>query len=224
MKRILLTGAAVAGLFTAGITAAASAAPVKYTTKNVTKYVTVTETKLKSETKTVSASATCKLTLTTQADAGTTAVTAGGESGSQFGDATCPTPLRGGALKATFTQDDSGDLSGSIQHWFKTGTVYGTYSLQPGAPVGPPTSTSFGQAAFTGTMTIKGAGGALSGTTGTGKLTCSTDDSVHYSCTEKLSLKQTVTEMVPTKVKVRTKVVVKVKVPVPAKQNAKAAA
>ena len=213
MKRILLTGAAVAGLFTAGITTAASAAPAKFKTKNVTRFVTVTQTKLKTETKTVSSNATCKLALTTMAPPGTVTVTQGGQTGQQYGSAHCPHPLSSGAARASFALDDAGDLSGKIQHWFKTGTVFGTYTMSPTAPTGPPTTTSFASSAFTGTVKITGGGGALAGTTGTGTMSCTSDDSVHYSCTEKVKLSQTVKVQVPVKTKVRTKVTVHVKVP-----------
>jgi hypothetical protein len=184
LKRILLTGAAVAGLFTAGITTAAASA--------ATSRPAASQKKLTTTTKTVSASATCKVNLTTAAPLGSIDVTAGGDSGSQFGKQSCGTPLGAGVSHATFALDDAGDLSGSIQHWFPTGQVFGTYTLTPGAAAGPPTSTSFGQASYTGTLTIKGGTGALKGATGTGTMTCSTNDAVHYTCTEKLKLTQTV--------------------------------
>jgi hypothetical protein len=183
LKRILLTGAAVAGLFTAGITTAASAAAAAPATSQ--KHLTTT-------TKTVSASATCKVSLTTAAPTGSIDITAGGDSGSQFGKQACGTPLGAGLSHATFALDDAGDLSGSIQHWFPTGQVFGTYTMAPGAASGPPTATSFGQASYDGTVTIKGGTGALKGATGTGTISCSTNDAVHYSCTEKLKLAQTV--------------------------------
>ena len=185
MKRILLTGAAVAGLFTAGITAAATAAspkPAKSTN----------QTSLKTTTKTVSASATCKVTLTTMAPPGSIDVTAGGDSGTQFGKQGCGKPLGSGISHATFALDDAGDLSGTVQHWFTTGQLFGSYQLTPAEASGPPTATSFGQASYTGTITIKGGTGALKGATGSGKMTCSTMDAVHYSCTEKVKLSQTV--------------------------------
>jgi hypothetical protein len=170
LKRILLTGAAVAGLFTAGITTAASAAATPPTTKTVT------------------ATAKCKVRLTTQATPGQIAVTAGGDSGNQFGKQSCGKPIGAGLTHATFSLADSGDLSGSIQHYFTSGQVFGTYTMSP-------TSTgtfSFGSAEFEGTVTIKGGTGALKGATGTGTIDCTTNDSVHYSCTEKLKLSQTV--------------------------------
>jgi hypothetical protein len=187
LKRILLTGAAVAGLFTAGITAATAAAstPAKSHTKTTT------------TTKTVSASASCKVSLATAAPAGSTSVVAGGESGSQFGKQSCGTPLGSGLAHATFTLADSGDLSGSIQHYFTTGQVFGTYALTPGSASGPPTATSFGEASYTGTITIKGGTGALKGATGSGTLACSTVDAVHYTCTEKLKLTQAVKVTAP---------------------------
>jgi hypothetical protein len=189
LKRILLTGAAVAGLFTAGITTAATAAGPKPASSTIQKKLTTT--------KTVTASATCKVNLTTAAPLGSIDVTAGGSSGIQFGKQFCGTPLGAGISHATFTLSDSGDLSGSIQHWFPSGQVFGTYTLTPGASSGPPTATSFGQASYDGTVTIKGGTGALKGATGSGTMTCSTNDAVHYTCTEKLKLAQTVQVAAP---------------------------
>jgi hypothetical protein len=208
LKRIVLIGTALAGLFTAGITTVASAAAS--TTKSVTKYVTVYESKATTVTKTVPVSATCKLNLTTVAPAGTTGVTPGSPTGVNFGGTSCGSPLASGISREQYTLQTSGDITGTIQHWFKTGTVYGTFTLTESAPTGPPTTTSFGAAAYTGTVKITGAGGALKGTTGTASLTCQTNDALHYACTEKLKLSQTVKVTTISKVPVREKVVVRV--------------
>ena len=203
MKRIVLIVTAVAGLFAAGITTVASAA----TTKHVTKYVTVTQTKLARETKTVTARSTCKLSLATVAPPGQPVNLPGSQSGVQWGDTNC-SGLKSGATRDTFTVADSGNLSGNIQHWFRGGTVYGTYALTPGSAGGPPTATSFGAASFTGTVKLTAGQGALSGATGTGTLSCSTPDGTHFNCTEKLKLTQTVTTLVPVTTTVREKVTV----------------
>jgi hypothetical protein len=205
LKRSVLIGTAVAGLFTTGITAAASAATPK--TKSV--YVTVTESKTKTEMKSVAVNATCKLALTTVIPGGTNAVLPGSQSGTNAGSTSCQ-GLGAGISRQSFSLNTSGDLTGKIQHWFGAGTVFGTYTLSPSAPSGPPTSTNFGQAAYSGTVKITGGGGGLKGTTGTAKLSCTTNDSVHYSCTEALKLTQMVKVTTVTHVPVRKKVTVRV--------------
>ena len=212
MKRIVLMGAAVAGLFTAGITTAASAA-TSYRTKRVVKYITVTETRTKTETTNVPVKATCKLYLTTVAPRTSSAVTRGAAVGDNSGDTVCGSPLSTGFSNQSYTLNDAGDFVGKIQHWFKSGTIYGTYDLPQATPTGPPTSTTFGQAQYAGTVTFTGAGGSLSGTRGTAKLSCETNDSLHYTCTEKLSLMQPQTVATTVKVPVKKKVVVEVRVP-----------
>jgi hypothetical protein len=192
LKRIVLMGAAFAGLFTAGIAATASAATPA---TRVTKYAT----------KTVHATATCKLALTTVAPPGSSAVEAGSPAGTNYGTSSCAGG-KPGTARQVYTEDSAGDLTGKVQQWFATGTLYGTYTLTPSSSSGPPTTTTFGAASYSGTVTLTGAGGALKRTTGSGKMTCSTTDSVHYSCTESLKLTQTVKTLVPYKAKVREKV------------------
>lgn len=213
MKRIVLMGAAVAGLLTAGITADASAATHPLKTKRVVKYVTVVETKTKTETKTVPVDATCKLHLTSVAPRTSSAVTRGAAQGTNDGPTYCKSTLGEGFTQQQFNLNAAGDFVGKIQHWFKGGTVYGSYDLPQSTPTGPPTSTTFGQAAYSGTVKFSGAGGSFSGTTGTAKLSCQTDDSLHYTCTEKLSLMQPQTVVTQVKVPVHKKVVVTVRVP-----------
>lgn len=179
MKRLCLVGMAVLGLLTAGIASVASAKttsgskPAKKTTKVVTTRVT------------------CKVSLVTQIPSNDTGVAQGATSGAQFGFLGCDKPLHKGVVHDTWTQDTSGDLSGSIQHWFNNGSVYGTFALTP-ASTGPPQPTTFAAESFSGTITLKGATGAFKGVTGKGTLVCSTPDLAHFSCTEKLLLKQTV--------------------------------
>lgn len=180
MKRILLMGTAVSALFTAGISTATAVA------------ASPTKTVKKTVTKTVPVSATCKLALTTLAPAGSTAPVAGGQQGVNAGATSCNAPLSRGFSRQSYTLDTAGDLNGKIQSWFGSGSVFGTYTLTPSSASGPPTTSSFGSAAYTGTVKITGASGTLKGATGTGTLTCSTSDSVHYNCTEKLKLTQKV--------------------------------
>lgn len=194
MKRFYLAGAAAAALLTAGLTTApafatsAAKKPVTVKTKTVVKNTAVT-TKM-----------TCDLKLATQIPSNDVTVTQGAESGTQDGRAGCAKPLFGGIEQATFLQDDSGDLTGKWQQWFNSGSVYGTYALTP-EDTGPPTTTSFTSQSYTGTMTLTNGSGVFKKATGTATLACTTTDSAHFVCTEKLKLVQ----LVPVTVTVKSK-------------------
>ena len=200
MKRICLMGAAVAGLFTAGLPAVASAA----TKAPTPKYKTVTKTETKVETKTVHSTVMCKPSLTVQIPAGATSITQGSTTGEMLGSAGCGTPLFQGLTKASFTEDGAGDLTGPLTQFFKNGTITGTFDLSPAQVTGPPTTTTFTEQDYTGTVKITGGSEALKGVTGTGTMSCSTADAIHYACSDSLKLSQTV--KVPVKVKVKEKV------------------
>jgi hypothetical protein len=179
LKRIVFTGAAVAALFTAGIPAAAMAAsPAHHSKKTAT-------------TKTVTTHASCKLSLTTVAPPGTDGVTAGTTTGANFGNSTC-SKERPGVARQMFDIDDAGDMSGKVQQWFATGSLYGTFQLTAQSSSAPPTASSFGQAKYSGTVKLNGASGMMKGITGTGMMVCSTPDSLHFTCTEKLTLSRQV--------------------------------
>ena len=100
MKRICLMGAAVAGLFTAGVPAVASAATTKPAPKPT--YKTVTKTEIKTETKTVHSTVACKPSLTVQIPAGATTITQGTATGTMLGTNSCAKPLFQGLTKAAF--------------------------------------------------------------------------------------------------------------------------
>jgi hypothetical protein len=180
LKRIVLIGAAAAGVLSAGIPAAASAAATKSTHRN-------TSTHLRSEASTPATKATCKFVLTTVAPGGSSTVEPGTADGYQYGATKCH-GLSSGVARDVFSTDTSGDLTGKIQQWFRGGTIYGTFDLTPQPASGPPTTTSFTAASYSGTVKYTGAQGLLKGTTATGTLSCSTTDSTHYSCTESLEL------------------------------------
>ena len=201
MKRIVLIATAVAGIFTAGIATVASAA----TTPTTPKYVTVKETKLKPETTTVHARAKCNLALTIVAPAGSASVTPGTADGSQYGTQRCGA-LGAGITQTSFTTDDSGEITGTVGHWFRRGSISGTYSLTQAASDQPPTTSSFTSASYTGTVKLTAGNGTLKGATGTGTLKCTTPDGVHFACTESVRLTQTVTVLKKVTVEVRVKV------------------
>lgn len=181
MKRIVLSGAAVAALVTAGLPAAALAAGPAHHTKQKT-----------ATTRTVTTHMSCKLSLTTVAPTGSAGVEAGTTSGMNFGDSRCSS-THPGAARQMFAIDIAGDMSGEVQQWFATGSLYGSYRLTAANISAPPTAGSFGKAKYTGTVKITGASGMLKGMTGTGRMACATPDSLHYTCMEKLTLSRRVT-------------------------------
>lgn len=194
MKRICLVGAAMAALLTAGIvTAPASATPATKKPASVNKKPV---TKLEP----VKTTLTCTLNLVTQVPSNDVTVTQGAESGMQYGRAGCAKPLFSGAEEASFLQDQSGNLSGKYQQWFNAGSLYGDYTLTA-QDTGPPTTTSFTNASYTGTVTVTNGTGFFKKATGTGTLACTTTDLAHYACSEKLKLVQQVLTTVTTKKK-----------------------
>jgi hypothetical protein len=119
--------------------------------------------------------------------AGSNAVVPPVSSGILFGGSSCGAPVGAGLASATQTLADTGDLSGKWWHYGKTGSIAGTYDWtqsqsQPSNPV------SFFAEAYTGTLTVTKGTGAFQGATGTGTSACTTLDSVHYTCIEKIKL------------------------------------
>jgi hypothetical protein len=150
VKRICLVVAAMAALLIAGVASASA----------------TTSAKKKSAGKAVKTTLTCSLKLVTQIPPDDVTVIQGAESGTQYGRAGCAKPLFSGIEEATFVQDESGNLSGKFQQWFNAGTISGTYALTA-QDTGPPTSTSFTSASYTGTMTLTSGTGLYRKATGT---------------------------------------------------------
>jgi hypothetical protein len=86
----------------------------------------------------------------------------------------------------------AGDMSGRLAQWFAAGSLYGTFKLTPASSSAPPTASSFARASYSGTVTLRGASGALKGTTGRGRMVCTTPDSLHYTSKERLTLSEPV--------------------------------
>ncbi len=176
MKRIWLLGAVIAGILILGVATALAAGPHASKKAGGKSKSTTSTTKL-----------TCASALQLQVPAGATDVTADELTGTEGGKTACK-PLGSGAEFESYTTDDSGDVSGKWQQWFNTGSMYGTFTLTPSDNNQPPSSTTFSQASYTGTLIIKNGTGADAKSTGTGTLKCTTNDSVHFACTEKATL------------------------------------
>lgn len=119
--------------------------------------------------------------------AGSDSITPPVSSGRMYGTADCGS-LGSGVQSASVTLQNDGDYTGVWWHYLKTGAIYGTYDLTPQS--GQPTNQStFAAVSYTGTLVVKGGTGTLKAITGTGTVVCNSPDSIHNSCTEKLSLK-----------------------------------
>jgi hypothetical protein len=134
----------------------------------------------------------CHISLGTVPPAGSPAVDQPPTQGAQYGVVHCPGGSFGwGVEKSTFTVPDSGDTVGSYAQYFGSGSIRGKFDLTPSDQSGDLTGTGFASQSWTGTVTVTGGTGTLAKATGkTGVLKCTSDDTVHLTCTEKLKLKQ----------------------------------
>jgi hypothetical protein len=113
------------------------------------------------------------------------------DSGTQYGPATCSTTGFGaGIMSDSFTVPDSGDMVGTYTQYFDGGTVKGTFDLPAGEspPIG---TTGFYSQNFAGQITVTSGTGVYKGVKGKnskGTMSCSSPDSVHFSCTENVTV------------------------------------
>jgi hypothetical protein len=133
----------------------------------------------------------CTLSLTTEAAPGSNTVDQPASQGSQYGPIHCsPSAFGGGIEGDSFTVPDSGDTNGQYRQYFNAGSIKGAFTLTPQeANFGP---TAFANQTWAGTVTITGGTGVykgIKGKKGTGVLTCTSPDSVHLSCTEKIKVR-----------------------------------
>ncbi len=133
----------------------------------------------------------CKVSLTTEPPAGSNTVNQPASQGSQYGPIHCsPGAFGGGVESDSFTVPDSGDTVGTYTQYFNAGTVKGSFDWTP--QESPPiTGSNFESQSWTGTVTVTGGTGVYKGIKGkknTGVMNCSSDDSVHLTCTEKIKV------------------------------------
>jgi hypothetical protein len=172
VKRICLLGAALAAVLILGVASALAATP--HAAKGGKKSKTPA---------TVTTKVSCTSALSLQVAPGDTDVVPASQTGAWWGTSSCtPTAVGKGVQALSYATADSGDITGKWQAWFKTGSVFGTFTLTPDDN-GPPTSTTtFGAASYTGTFILKDGTGAYAKATGTGTLKCATPDAVHFTC------------------------------------------
>lgn len=138
----------------------------------------------------------CKVSLTTEPPADSNTVNQPTSQGSQYGAIHCapPATFGGGIEGDSFTVPDSGDTVGSYQQYFGAGSIKGTFDLTPSESSGI-SVTSFEAQDWTGTLKVTGGTGvykgikpAFKGKKGIGTFNCTSPDSVHLTCTEKIKV------------------------------------
>jgi hypothetical protein len=132
----------------------------------------------------------CHMSMSAIPPAGSSQVDQPPAQGSAYGNVHCPTKSVGGGVVAdTFKVPDSGDTVGSYAQYFGTGSIHGKFDLTPAEGSGSLSATSFESESWTGTVTVTGGTGAFKGAAGKkGTLNCTSDDTVHLTCTEKIKL------------------------------------
>ncbi|HUA02983.1 MAG TPA: hypothetical protein VMB27_03700 [Solirubrobacteraceae bacterium] len=111
--------------------------------------------------------------------------------GFQYGTVHCGSAGTG-VEAASFKVPDSGDTVGNYTQYFGTGSVHGKFDLTPSEGSGDISSTSFTSESWVGTVTVTGGTGSWAKASGKkGVLKCTSGDSVHLTCTEKLKLSAT---------------------------------
>ena len=136
----------------------------------------------------------CGISLGTTPPAGSATVDQPPAQGNQYGPVHCPTKgFGGGMIGDSFTVPDSGDTVGTYTQFFHAGTITGSFDLTP-QESSEPSSTTFTSQSWTGTITVKSGTGLFKGIVGkrnSGTMNCTSDDSVHLTCTEKIKVKMT---------------------------------
>jgi hypothetical protein len=130
---------------------------------------------------------TCHMSLTITPPAGSNAVAQPALQGWQYGQVHCGRAAIGsGVMADSFTVPDTGNTVGTFTQYFKAGTVRGSFDIAP-AESGPISVQSFESQSWLGTVRVTGGTGVYSAIKGKrGVMSCSSPDSVHLTCTEKI--------------------------------------
>ncbi len=131
----------------------------------------------------------CTMQLNTAPPAGQPNVDQPPAQGSQYGPVHCTRKGFGTGLAGdTFTVPDSGDNVGTYVQYMHDGSITGKFDISPNQDVSL-SSDTFTSETYTGTLTIVKGSGIYKGIKekrGTGVLSCTSPDTVHLSCTEKI--------------------------------------
>lgn len=130
----------------------------------------------------------CHIFFSTVPSPGSAAVDQPPSRGAQYGPAHCKT-VGSGVASDDFKVPDSGDTVGSYAVNFDTSSIHGKFDLTPSEGTGDLTSASFASESWVGTVTVTGGTGKYKGAAGkNGVIKCTSGDTVHLRCTEKIPL------------------------------------
>jgi hypothetical protein len=111
-------------------------------------------------------------------------------SGWLYGPIGCPRQGFGAGIEASsFTVPVSGDTVGSFTQYLSAGSIKGKFDLVPQEDL---SSSFFSSASWVGGLTVTGGTGVYKGiksNRSAGTMTCTSDDTVHLVCTEKVKVK-----------------------------------
>jgi hypothetical protein len=132
----------------------------------------------------------CHISLGTVPPPGSPAVDQPPSNGAQYGTVHCGGASFGwGVEKNAFNVPDSGDTVGTYAQYFGDGSIRGKFDLTPGEGSGDLSGSSFTSESWVGTVTVTGGTGPLAKAAGKkGVLKCTSADTVHLTCTEKIKL------------------------------------
>lgn len=136
----------------------------------------------------------CSVSMSAVPPAGSNTVVQPPLSGVSYGQVHCPGKAFGAGVEASpFMLAADGDTVGTYVEYFGAGSIKGSFDLTP-ATGQPPSATTFESESFTGTLKVTGGSGiykgikGLKGTANLGTFNCTSPDSVHLSCTEKIKV------------------------------------
>lgn len=132
----------------------------------------------------------CTISLATVPPADSSSVSQPPVAGWQYGQAVCAKKGFGVGLDATvFKVRITGDSVGRYTQYFGDGSVHGKFDLTP--QEGGDVSSNFLAQDWVGKLTVTGGTGAFQGIKSTreGLLKCSSTDSVHLTCTERIRVR-----------------------------------
>jgi hypothetical protein len=130
---------------------------------------------------------TCIAQIVQQLPAGQTAMVPLPAQGTQAGSISCDKLFGAGVQADAFTQQDDGCNLGPYTQYFATGTIHGKLHLVPADQTALSLAT-FARTNFAGTITVTAGTGAFQGARAKGTVTCTSPDSLHLTCTEKLNV------------------------------------
>jgi hypothetical protein len=130
----------------------------------------------------------CHITLSTVPPPGSPSVDQPPTQGVQYGPVHCGA-AGSGVESDTFKVALSGDSVGSYAQYFGTSSIRGKFNLTPSEGSGNISQGSFESESWVGTLTVTGGTGQYAGAAGTkGVMKCTSGDTVHLTCTEKIGL------------------------------------